>query len=100
MRTTYPTDLTDAEWNYIADRRFNPATHGCRWLDGPGGGYAVPSGPCLCVSCFRGGSPRPRFCVIVTPPISRTHNEQVCPVAKFRSLSVPFRSFFRFEHLR
>ena len=40
----------------------------------------MPSGPCLCGLCFRGGPPRPRFCVIVTPPIGRTHNEQVCPL--------------------
>jgi hypothetical protein len=40
----------------------------------------VPSGPCLCGLCFRGGLPRLRFCVIATPPIGRTHNEQVWPV--------------------
>ena len=39
----------------------------------------MPSGPCLCGSYPRDGSPRPRFSVIVTPPIARTHNEQVCP---------------------
>ena len=38
----------------------------------------MPSGPCLCGLCFRGGPPRTRFSVIVTPPIGRTHNEQVC----------------------
>jgi hypothetical protein len=37
----------------------------------------VPSGPCLCGLCFRGGQPRSRFSVILTPPIGRTHNEQV-----------------------
>ncbi|MEJ7873138.1 MAG: hypothetical protein WKF67_12845 [Rubrobacteraceae bacterium] len=39
----------------------------------------MPSGPCLCGSHPRDGSPRPRFSGIVTPPIARTHNEQVCP---------------------
>src|SRR5215218_3310111 len=62
-----------------ADRLFNPATHGCRWLDGPGGGGVMSSGPYLRGSCFRGWPPWPRSSVIVTPPIGRTHNEQVCP---------------------
>jgi hypothetical protein len=38
----------------------------------------VRSGPCLCGSCFRAGPSRPRYSVIVTPPIGRTYNEQVC----------------------
>ena len=38
----------------------------------------MPSGPCLCGSCFRGGPPRPRFSFTVTRPIGCTHNEQVC----------------------
>ncbi len=38
----------------------------------------MPSGPYLCGSYFRGGPPRPCFSVIATPPIGRTHKEQVC----------------------
>jgi hypothetical protein len=48
----------------------------------------VPSGPCLCGSCLLGGPPRPRFCVIVSPAIGRTHNEQVC-------VGLPTRKKFR-----
>jgi hypothetical protein len=48
----------------------NPATHGCRWPDGPGGGREVPSCPCLCGRRSHGGPPRPRFSLIATPPIS------------------------------
>jgi hypothetical protein len=61
----------------VADRLTNPATHSCRWLDGPGGGREVPSGPCLCGRRSQGGPPRPRFSLIANPPISRTYNEQV-----------------------
>jgi hypothetical protein len=38
----------------------------------------VPASPYLCGLCVRGEPPRPRFSVSVTPPIGRTHNEQVC----------------------
>ena len=62
-----------------ADRLFNLATHSCRWLDGLGGGLAAPYGPYLRGLRFRDGLPRPCFSVIVTPPIGRTHNEQVWP---------------------
>jgi hypothetical protein len=44
----------------------------------------VSSGPCLRGLCFHGGSPRPRYSVIVTTPISRAHNEQVwCGLVAF-----------------
>ena len=38
----------------------------------------MPSGPCLCGPCLRGGPPQPHFSVTVPPPIGRTHNEQAC----------------------
>jgi hypothetical protein len=45
--------------------------------------------PYLCGLRFRGGQPRPRFPVIVTPPIGRTHNEQVCLRSALREQTSP-----------
>ena len=55
----------------------------------------MPYGPCLYGLCFRGGSQRPRFCVIVTPPIGRTHNEQVWTASRFFSTWMPWPSELR-----
>jgi hypothetical protein len=73
-------EAEEAEYDTLRepDRLTNPATYGCRWLDGAVGGWAGPSGPCLCGSCFRAGPPRPCFSGIVTPPIGRIDNEQGC----------------------
>src|SRR5215217_7517298 len=60
---------------YAPDRLFNPAKHGCRWLDRLGMGWARPSGPHLRGSCLRDRPPLARISLIVTPPIARTQNE-------------------------